>query len=129
MEDHVKRMVAEYDQLNERTIKLQVFLGGPSSDVLSKEQRKLMEGQLEHMLGYQAVLGDRLEGEGFSVTDRQAPDPNATKTLGEQRVRVNFNVTGSDVIWNIKAKSAELIDLCQAMRNDAAVAVPDEAVD
>lgn len=34
-----------------------------------------------------------------------------TKTLGEARVRTDFNVTGSDIVTQIKQKSAELIDL------------------
>lgn len=33
------------------------------------------------------------------------------KTLGEKRVRVDFNVAGSEVVDQIKIKSAELIDL------------------
>lgn len=53
----------------------------------------------------------------------------ANRSIGEQRVRTDFNVNGSDIIAEIKAKSAELINLCQAMRNDEAVAVPDESVD
>lgn len=40
------------------------------------------------------------------------------KTLGERRVRTDFNVSGNDVVTLIKHKSAELIDLLQAMRND-----------
>lgn len=34
-----------------------------------------------------------------------------TKTLGEARVRTDFNVTGNDLVTQIKQKSAELIDL------------------
>lgn len=40
------------------------------------------------------------------------------KTLGEKRVRADFNTTGSDVVGTIKNKSAELIDLLQAIRAD-----------
>ena len=36
--------------------------------------------------------------------------------LGEKRVRVNFNITGDDLVHQIKSKSAELIDLCELMR-------------
>ena len=49
------------------------------------------------------------------------------KTIGEQRVRTDFNVSGNDAVTLIKEKSAELINLCQAMRNDEAVAVLDES--
>jgi len=38
------------------------------------------------------------------------------KTLGEARVRTDFNVTGSDVVTQIKQKSAELIDLCETLK-------------
>lgn len=38
------------------------------------------------------------------------------KTVGEQRVRTDFNVTGSDVVNAIKAKSAELINLCEELK-------------
>lgn len=36
-------------------------------------------------------------------------------TLGEERVRVNFNVSGDETVDQIKKKSAELIDLCHGM--------------
>lgn len=42
------------------------------------------------------------------------------KTLGEQRVRVDFNVSGNTLIDQVKIKSAELIDLLQSVRNDEA---------
>jgi len=48
------------------------------------------------------------------------------KTLGEKRVRTSFNVSGSSVVDAIKQKSAELINLLQALRNDEVVAIPDE---
>ena len=38
------------------------------------------------------------------------------KTLGEARVRTDFNVTGSSVIDDIKQKSAELINLCETLK-------------
>lgn len=34
-------------------------------------------------------------------------------TIGEKRVRTDFNVTGSDVVTEIKNKSAALINLVQ----------------
>ena len=40
----------------------------------------------------------------------------AKKSVGELRVRTDFNVTGSDVIAEIKAKSAELINLCENLK-------------
>lgn len=40
------------------------------------------------------------------------------KTLGEQRVRTSFNPSDKDSVSQIKQKSAELIDLLQAIKND-----------
>jgi hypothetical protein len=40
----------------------------------------------------------------------------AEKTLGEARVRTDFNVTGSSEVDTIKQKSAELINLCEALK-------------
>lgn len=39
-----------------------------------------------------------------------------TKTLGEARVRTDFNVSGSSVVDEIKQKSAELINLCETLK-------------
>ncbi len=39
-------------------------------------------------------------------------------TLGEQRVRTTFNPSNESVVDRIKQKSAELIDLLQAVMND-----------
>ncbi len=39
-----------------------------------------------------------------------------TKSLGEQRVRTDFNVTGSTLVDAIKQKSAELINLCEELK-------------
>lgn len=33
-------------------------------------------------------------------------------TIGEDRVRSNFNTSGDNVVDNIKLKTAELIDMC-----------------
>jgi len=38
------------------------------------------------------------------------------KTIGEQRVRTDFNVSGATVVDVIKQKSAELIDLCEPFK-------------
>jgi hypothetical protein len=40
------------------------------------------------------------------------------KTLGEKRVKIDFNTTNDSLVDNIKRKSAELIDLCEKMRGD-----------
>lgn len=51
------------------------------------------------------------------------------KSVGELRVRTDFNVNGSDLVAEINRRSAELINLCQAMQNDEAVAIPNETRD
>lgn len=37
-------------------------------------------------------------------------------TLGEQRVRIGFNPGGDETVNAIKAKTAELIDLCEGLK-------------
>lgn len=37
-------------------------------------------------------------------------------SLGEDRVRVSFNPSDSDFVDAIKRKTAELIDICEAMK-------------
>ena len=39
------------------------------------------------------------------------------KTIGEIRVRTNFNVGNSDVVAQIKQKTAELINLCETLKD------------
>lgn len=38
------------------------------------------------------------------------------KTIGEQRVRTSFNPSETDLIAQIKQKSAELINLCEELK-------------
>lgn len=40
------------------------------------------------------------------------------KSLGEARVRTDFNVGGSSVVDELKTKSAELINLCEKLKGD-----------
>ena len=40
------------------------------------------------------------------------------KTLGEKRVRTEFNVSNDGTIDTFKTKTAELINLLEAVRND-----------
>ena len=39
------------------------------------------------------------------------------KTIGEQRVRTDFNVTNNSTIDLIKQKTAELINLCEDLKS------------
>ncbi len=43
---------------------------------------------------------------------------NQTKTLGEQRVRTEFNVSNSGIVDQIKQKSAELINMCETLKGE-----------
>jgi hypothetical protein len=45
-------------------------------------------------------------------------------TLGEKRVRVNFNPSNQDLVQQIKEKSAELINLLENTREDELRKVP-----
>ncbi len=40
----------------------------------------------------------------------------ADKTIGEQRVRTEFNPAQSDTVSQIKQKTAELINLCEELK-------------
>ena len=42
-----------------------------------------------------------------------------TKTLGEERVRVDFNPGNSDTVSQIKQKTAELINLVDSLKGKA----------
>lgn len=47
----------------------------------------------------------------------------SSKTIGEERVRVDFNVNNDDTVSEIKVKAAELIDICETLKsNDARLA-------
>lgn len=41
----------------------------------------------------------------------------ADQTIGEQRVRTTFNPSANNDVEIIKNKSAELIDLCEKLKN------------
>lgn len=41
---------------------------------------------------------------------------NIMKTIGEKRVRTNFNPSDQDIVSQIKQKSAELINLCEELK-------------
>lgn len=40
------------------------------------------------------------------------------KSLGEKRVRVDFNVAQAGNVYALKSKAAELIDILEAFKND-----------
>lgn len=45
-------------------------------------------------------------------------EQNQEQSIGEKRVRVSFNPSEQSVVDSIKQKSADLIDILQAVRND-----------
>jgi hypothetical protein len=38
------------------------------------------------------------------------------KTIGEQRVRIEFNPSNEDSVFQIKQKAAELINICEELK-------------
>jgi len=38
-------------------------------------------------------------------------------TVGEQRVRVNFNTNNDEAVGHLKVKAAELIDICETLKS------------
>ena len=40
----------------------------------------------------------------------------SNKTIGETRVRTDFNVSGLTMVDDLKFKSAELINICEALK-------------
>ena len=43
-------------------------------------------------------------------------DDKQIQTVGEQRVRTSFNPSQTDIVAQIKQKSAELINLCEELK-------------
>lgn len=41
-----------------------------------------------------------------------------TLTLGEKRVRIDFNTTNSDIVHELKEKTARIINLLECLKND-----------
>jgi hypothetical protein len=39
-----------------------------------------------------------------------------SQTVGEQRVRVDFNVSNDETVSQIKVKAAELINICEGLK-------------
>ena len=46
----------------------------------------------------------------------ESGETKATKSVGEQRVRTEFNPANSGIVDQIKQKSAELINLCEELK-------------
>lgn len=42
-----------------------------------------------------------------------------SKTKGEKRVNIDFNVTSNDTVHALKKSAAEFINMCEALRGDS----------
>ena len=61
MEDWVERAIKEKDDLDERIFKLEAFLDSDNCWDLSMTAQLLIYNQLDHMVQYSALLGQRIE--------------------------------------------------------------------
>jgi hypothetical protein len=50
------------------------------------------------------------------------------RTLGEKRVRTDFNIAASDLVTIIKQESASLIDICEKLKGDGQAMVNSEKI-
>lgn len=48
------------------------------------------------------------------------------QTLGEKRVRVNFNVSNDDTVNVLKAGAANLINVCEQLKGDGSAVISGE---
>ena len=65
MEDFVKRMLDEFKELDERVMKLGVFLNGDIYKTLSIDEQRDMYDQWHAMVLYKSALGRRLIRQGY----------------------------------------------------------------
>lgn len=70
MEDFQKRMVKEYKELEEKTIKLKAFINNnPKYDKLDTQERVLQALQFGAMTRYMLALASRLRHQGINVDE------------------------------------------------------------
>ena len=75
MEEFQKRMIAEYNELNDRVEKLKKFINeNPLFDKLDKQERKYQVWQYAAMREYRTALANRLIHQGIRITDDGIPD-------------------------------------------------------
>lgn len=112
MQEHVKRMVAEYDQLNEKITKLRAFLhklGGmdefpPGMDAADLV---LLEQQEGFMRSYLTSLEQRLARAGVRVDAREPQE----LTFGMKLVGIDFNPSGDPKVTELKQLAARMADI------------------
>ncbi len=66
--------------------------------------------------------------EDFDALEQLRLEMNRHLTLGENRVRLGFNPSGNDLVDDIKAKTATLIDLCDQELTDKDPRLADAAM-
>lgn len=71
MEDYQKRMLNEYEELNDKTMKLELFFFNHQDQVLnlSKDELVDMRLQLYAMQAYRDALGRRCFRQGIEISD------------------------------------------------------------
>lgn len=109
MQEHIKRMLEEFDQLNARSSKLAEFIGGNALFAgLPEEDRDLLQQQYKEMLAYLATLTKRLERNDVNpYGPREQPEP----TFGQKLVGIHFNPSGDDKVAKAKLLAAQLADI------------------
>ena len=65
--DYKERMLREYVELKERTVKLDAFFKTDTYKALDIDRQKLMERQFKAMAEYQDILRLRIEREGIKI--------------------------------------------------------------
>lgn len=103
-------MVKEFAELNSRTEKLGVFIGGsPVYQAMTEEEKTLMENQYKAMCDYRDNLRMRMALVGadpFATNGEEMPP-----TFGEKLVGRTFNPSGDDKVARLKALAAEMADI------------------
>lgn len=61
LQPHQQRVVTEKAELDEKLAKLMAFLGTPTYAGLSEAERSRLRSQSFFMVGYSAVLGERID--------------------------------------------------------------------
>lgn len=52
-----------------------------------------------------------------SASAPTSPESGREQTVGENRMRTQFNPSNESIVDQLKQKSAELIDLCESLKN------------
>ncbi len=119
MEAHVKRMVAEYDQLNEKIGKLSMFLAqvGPDNmpSNMTQEDLDLLIQQEGFMRNYLTSLEQRLARARVRVDAREPHE----LTFGMKLVGADFTPSGDDKVKQLKSLAAQMADIVMEYREKA----------